>query len=116
LETRKTSCVSKAAKPLFIPMVHSPPRAVGHVAVLELPSQEGRAPSRGTRDSVGAHLSKEARSGAARHVTAPELTLARRRGSELRDTWWRRSSSQQVGEVQGRGTRGGSRAHLYREV
>jgi hypothetical protein len=78
LETRETSCVSRTAKPLFIPVVHSPSRVVRHVAALELPSQEGKALSRETRDSVGAHLSKEARSGAVRHVTAPELTLARR--------------------------------------
>jgi hypothetical protein len=108
--------VPRAAKPFFIPVVHSPPGAVGHVASPELPSQEGRAQSPGTRGSAGAHLSKEARSGAAGHMAAPELTSARRRGSELRDTWWRRSLPQQGGKVRGSGTRGGSGAHLCREV
>jgi hypothetical protein len=62
LETRKPSCVPRAAKPFFIHVVHSPPGAVGHVAAPELPSQEGRAQSRGTRGSTGAHLSNEVRS------------------------------------------------------
>jgi hypothetical protein len=30
--------------------------------------------------------------------------------------WQRKSSPQQGGKVRGRGTRGGARAHLYREV
>jgi hypothetical protein len=58
LETRESSCVPRAAKPFFIPVVHSPPGAMGHVATLELPSQEGRAQSRETRDSTGAPLSR----------------------------------------------------------
>jgi hypothetical protein len=70
--------VPRAAKPFFILVVHSPPRAVGHVAAPELPSQEGRAPHRGTRDSIGGHLVKEARSGAEGHVVAPKLTSVRR--------------------------------------
>jgi hypothetical protein len=94
----------------------SEPRAMGHVVAPELPSQEGRAWSPGTRGSTGAHLSKEVRSGAAGRVTAPEVTSVRRRGSELRDTWWRWSSPQQGGEVWGHGTHGGSGAHLCREV
>jgi hypothetical protein len=87
-----------------------------HVAAPELPSLKDRAPSRGTRGSVGAHLSKEVRSGTTEHVAAPELTSARRRGSELRDTWRRRSSPQQGGKVRGHGTRDGSGVYLYREV
>jgi hypothetical protein len=43
LETRKPSRVLSAAKPFFIPVVHNPSKAVGHVAAPELPSQEGRA-------------------------------------------------------------------------
>jgi hypothetical protein len=89
---------------------------MGHVVALELPAQKGRVQSPETRGNVGAHLSKKVRSGAAGHVAALELTSARRRGSELRDTWRRQSSPQQGGEVWSRGTRGGSRAHLYREV
>jgi hypothetical protein len=50
------------------------------------------------------------------HVAAPELTSARRRDPELRDTWRCRSSPQQGGDVRGRGTRGSSGAHLCREV
>jgi hypothetical protein len=98
------------------PLRKAEPRAVEHVAASELPSQEGRAWSPGTRGSAGAHLSKEARSRATKHVAAPELTSARRRGSELRNTWRRRSSPQQGGEVWGHGTHGGSGAHFYREV
>jgi hypothetical protein len=123
-----------AAKSFFILMVHSPPGAVGHVAAPELPSQEGKARSHGTcgstrahlvggkvqswgtRGSTGAHLSKEVRYGVMGHMAAPEPTSVGRWGSELRDTWWRRSSPQQGGEVWGRGTRGDVRAHLCREV
>jgi hypothetical protein len=59
---------------------------MGHVVAPELPSQEGRAWSPGTRGNAGAHLSKEVRSGAAGRVAAPELTSVKRRGSELRGT------------------------------
>jgi hypothetical protein len=62
LEIRERSCVPRAAKPLFIPVVHSPLGAVEHVTTPGLPSQKGRAPSRRTRGSARAHLSKEARS------------------------------------------------------
>jgi hypothetical protein len=71
LETRESSYVPRAAKPFFIPVLHSPPGVVGHVAALE-------AQSRGTRGSTRAHLIKEARSGAEGHATASELTSARR--------------------------------------
>jgi hypothetical protein len=74
LETCESSCVPRAVKHFFIPVVHIPSGAVGHVAALKLPSQEGRAPSCGTRGSTGAHLSNEARSGATGHVTVPEPT------------------------------------------
>jgi hypothetical protein len=62
------------------------PRAVGHVAAPELPSQEGRARSHETRGSTGAHLSKEVRFGAEGHVTTLELASTRRQCQELRDT------------------------------
>jgi hypothetical protein len=132
LETREHMCVPRAAKSFFIPGVHSPPGAVGHVAAPELPSQEARALSSGTCGSTGAHLRKESMSGATRLVAAPELFSARRRGLGLRNTWWcwstplqggevqscgntwqRRSSAQQRGEVRERGTHGGTEAHLY---
>jgi hypothetical protein len=70
LETREPSCVPRVAKTFFIPVAHSPSEAVGYVATLELPSQEGRAPSRGTHGSTGAHLDREERSGATWYVTA----------------------------------------------
>jgi hypothetical protein len=92
LETCEPSCVSRAAKHFFIPVVHSLRETVGHVAAPELPSQEGRALSHETRGGVGAHLSKEVRPGAAGHVAAPELNSARRRGPALRDTWQHQSS------------------------
>jgi hypothetical protein len=56
------------------------------------------------------------RFGSTGHVAAPDLTLSRRRGLELRDTWQRRSSPQQGDEVRRRGTHGGAGAHLCREV
>jgi hypothetical protein len=116
LETRESSCVPKSAKTFFIPVVHSPLGAVGHVAAPEFPSQEGRAWNCGTHGSTGAHLSKEARSGAEGHVAAPELTSARKQGPELRDTWQRRSSPQQGGEVRGYRTRGNVGAHISKEA
>jgi hypothetical protein len=97
LEICEPSCVPRAGNPFFIHVVHSPPMAVGHVIALELPSQGGGARSHG-------------------HVVAPELTSARRRGPRPWDMWQHRSPPRQGGEVQGRRTRGGSRAHLCREV
>jgi hypothetical protein len=49
-------------------------------------------------------------------VAASELTSVRRRGSGPRDTWQRRSSPQQGGEVRGCGTRGSAGAQLSKEV
>jgi hypothetical protein len=99
LETRKPSCVPRAAKLFFIPVVHSPSGVVRHMAAPELPSQEGRAWSHGTRGSTGAHIVKEARSGGEEHVAAPEPTSVRRRDLEPRDTWWRQSPPLQGGMV-----------------
>jgi hypothetical protein len=118
-----------------LPPRKAEPRSVGHMAAPELlsssrqgpelrdtwqcrssPQQVGEVRDRGTHGSTGAHLSKEARSGAAGHEAAPELTSARRQGPELRDTWQRRSSPQQGGEVRGSGTRSGAGAHFCREV
>jgi hypothetical protein len=99
--------VPGAARPFFIPVVHSPLGAMGyvaapelrpgpcgsaeahlgrearsraekHVVALELSSRGGRAQSHGTCDSTGAHLGREVRSGAEEHVVAPELNSARR--------------------------------------
>jgi hypothetical protein len=43
LDTYEPSCVPMAVMPFFIPLVHSPPGAVGYVAVLELSSRESEA-------------------------------------------------------------------------
>jgi hypothetical protein len=86
LETHEHTCVYRAAKPFFISVIHSPPGVVRHVAAPELPSQEGKAPRRGTRGSTGAPLLRKAEPGAIGHVVAPELTSSRRQGPELRDT------------------------------
>jgi hypothetical protein len=121
VETCEPSCMPRVAKPFFIPVVHSPPGAVGHMVALELPSRKGRALSCGTRGSTGGPLSgrqrpepwtcgsagaplvKEARSEVEGHVAAMELTSVRRQG-------------QQGGEVRGHVTHGGTGAHLCREV
>jgi hypothetical protein len=87
-----------------------------HMAAPELSSQGGRAQSHGTHDSVGAHLGREARSEVEERVAAPKLNSASRRGLGPRATWQHRSSPQQGGKVRGRGTCGGSGAHLYREL
>jgi hypothetical protein len=43
LDTCEPSCVPGAARPFFIPVVHSPLGAVGYVAALELSSRGGEA-------------------------------------------------------------------------
>jgi hypothetical protein len=70
----------------------------------------------GSCGSAGAHLDREARSGAEEHVAAPEPTSTGRRGLELRNVWWRRSSTQQEDEAWGHGPRGSTGAHLSKEV
>jgi hypothetical protein len=92
LDTCEPSCVPRAARPFFIPVVHSPLGAVGYVAAPELSSRGGRAWSHVTRGSVGAHLGREARPEAEEHVAAPELNSARRRGLGPQATWQHRSS------------------------
>jgi hypothetical protein len=73
------------------------------VAAPELSSQGGRARSHGTRGSAGAHLDREARSGAEERTAAPKLNSARRRGPGPRATWQHQSSPQQGGEVRAAG-------------
>jgi hypothetical protein len=89
---------------------------MGHVAASELPSQEGGARRHGTRGSTRAHLPKEARSGAEGHVVAPELTLARKQGPRLRDTWWRQSSPLQGGVILSYSLCGSTWMHTLRLV
>jgi hypothetical protein len=92
LDTCEPSCMPGAARPFFIPVVHSPLGAVGYVIAPELSSRG---------DEVGATWQRrssplgEARSGAEEHVTASELFS---RG----------------GRVQSHGTRGSAGAHLGR--
>jgi hypothetical protein len=81
------------------PLRKAEPRGMGRVAAPELLSQEGRAPSHGTRGSTESHLVKEARSRVEGYVAAPELAPVRRQGPELRDTWRRRSPPLQGGVV-----------------
>jgi hypothetical protein len=78
--------VSRVAKSFFIPMVHSPPETVVHMAAPELPSQEDRARRHVTRGSTRAHLDKESMYGAEGHVAAPKLISVKMQGLELRDT------------------------------
>jgi hypothetical protein len=63
--------VPGAARPFFIPVVHNPLGAVGYVKYRSSPLGEARP---GPRDSAGAHLGMEVRSGAEEHVAAPELS------------------------------------------
>jgi hypothetical protein len=62
LDTCEPSYVPGAARPFFIPVVHSPLGTVGYVAAPELSSRGGRARNHGTRGSTEAHLVREARS------------------------------------------------------
>jgi hypothetical protein len=50
------------------------------------PQQGGEIQGRETRDSVGAHLSKEARSGVVGHVATPKPTSVGRCGLKLKYT------------------------------
>jgi hypothetical protein len=132
LKTCEPSHVPREAKPFFIPMVHSLLGLMGYVAAPELSSRGGRAQSHGTCGSARAHHDREARfraeehvialelssrGGEARdHVATPEPTSVGRRGPELRNTWHRRSSTQQGGETQGHRTHGSTGAHLGRKA
>jgi hypothetical protein len=86
------------------------------MAAPEVSSQGDRARSHVTRGSAGAHLDREARSRVEKRVAAPELNSARRQGPGPRATWQHQSSPQQEGDVWGRGTHGGSEAHLCKKV
>jgi hypothetical protein len=79
LDTCEPICVPEAARPFFIPMVHT---------------RWGR----GVRGSTGALLSRRRGRG---HVAALEPTSTGRRGPELKNTWQCRSSTQQGGEARG---------------
>jgi hypothetical protein len=105
--------VPGVARHFFIPVVHSLLGAWGTWQHRSSPLGEARP---GPRGSAGAYLGREVRSRPEEHVAALELNSSRRRGSGPRGMWQHRSSPQQGGEVRGRGTHGGSGAHLCREV
>jgi hypothetical protein len=128
LDTCRPSCVPEAARPFFIPVIHSPLRAVGYVVAPKLSSREGEVGGHVTASeptSTGkrgpklrnmwqrrsSHLG-EVEPGTMEHVAAPEPTSTVRRGPELRNTWQRRSSTQQGGEFRDHGTCGNTRAQL----
>jgi hypothetical protein len=77
LDTCGSSCVSGAARPFFIPMVHSPLGPQGTCQHRSSPLEEARL---GPRGSAGAVLSG-------------------RQSPEPWDTWQRRSPSRQGGKV-----------------
>jgi hypothetical protein len=83
------------------------------VAAPKLSAWGGKA---GPRGSARAHLSREVRSKVEEYVAAPELTLTRRQGPELRNTWQHRSSTQQGGVARDHGPHGSTGAHLSKEV
>jgi hypothetical protein len=108
--------------------------ATGHVATPE-PSQAGtrdteprgtwqrRSPpeqrgvwSRGTRGNARSLSSREAGSGAAGHVAAPEPSRAGRWGPESRGTWQHRNPPEQGGRVRSRRTCGCAGALSSREA
>jgi hypothetical protein len=71
LDTSELSCVPEAARSFFIPVVHSPLGPVGTWQHRSSPLGEVRP---GPRGSAGAHLGREARSGAEEHMTALNLS------------------------------------------
>jgi hypothetical protein len=96
LKTCEPSCVPEAVRHFFIPVT-------------------ARWGPWGTWQHWSCPLG-EAELGVMRHVAAPEPTLAGRRGPKMRNTWHRRSSTQQVGKTRGHETCGSTGAHLSREV
>jgi hypothetical protein len=74
LETREPSCMPRAAKPFFIPIIYGPLKAVGYVAASEPSPLGGRVRSREARGSAGVLPCEEARSKAEGHVVALEPT------------------------------------------
>jgi hypothetical protein len=127
--------VGRPARPFFMFEARGPQGIAGHVTALEPTSAwrqglepedtrqrrstlqlRGEVRSHGTRDSIGVHLSQQARSRARGHMAPLEPTSAGRRRLEPWDTWQRRSPPQLGGEVQSQMTCGSTRAHLSWEV
>jgi hypothetical protein len=123
--------VPGAARPFFIPVVYSPLGPWVTWQHRSPPLEEVRPVP---RDSARAHLDRETRSRTEKHVIPSELssrggrtwsmghvavsepTSTGRRGPELRNTWQRRSSTQQGGEARGHMPRGNTEDHLSKEV
>jgi hypothetical protein len=129
LDTCEPSCVPGAARPFFIPVVHSPLGSWGTWQHRSSPLGEARS---GPRGSAGAHLDREARYGAEEHVAAPELSSrgGRARSNGTRDSIRahlgrdaRSRAEERVAELEptsarrrGSGPRDSTRAHLCKEV
>jgi hypothetical protein len=111
LDTYEPSCVRGAARPFFIPMVHSPLGAVGYMVASELSSWGGEAGATWQRRSPPRQGGEVRSCGMRGGVGA---LLSGRQSLGPRDTWQCQSSPQQGGEVQGHGTHDGSGAHLCR--
>jgi hypothetical protein len=94
LDTCEPSCVPRTARPFFIPVFHSPLGLCGTWQHQSSPLGEARP---GPRGSVGAHLSREVRSGAEEHMATLKL-------------------SSRGGRAQSHGTCGSVGAHLGREA
>jgi hypothetical protein len=69
------------SKHFFIPVVHDPLRAVGHVTALMLSPWGGGVRSHETRGSTIGLPCREARPGVEGHVAAPEPISSKSRGS-----------------------------------
>jgi hypothetical protein len=81
------------------------------------PSEKGvRVQSRGARRGPETLLNREAGSGAAGNVAAPDPSRAGMQGPEPRGTWPRRSPPEQGGMVQSHGARGSAGALMSREA
>jgi hypothetical protein len=92
--------------------LYSSPRiAVRHMGSSEASKQGGGVRSHGTCGSTEALPSREAGSGAVGRAVAPEPSHVGRRGPELRDMWWHRSSPKRECWVRYHETRGSAWLH-----
>jgi hypothetical protein len=110
LETCETSCVTRAAKSFFVPVVHSPLGAMGYMAAPELSSWGDRAWSLGTRGSSGAALSQKSGVGAQATRGGPGAALRWEAGAEATGT--RGAPGAALSQVAGVGTLGHAGTHV----
>jgi hypothetical protein len=117
LETCEASCVLRAAKTFFVPVVHSPLGAGGYVTVSELSSRGDRARSHRTRDSSGAAFSQKTGAGAQMTHDGPGAAPSQEAEDRATGTCGAPEAvlSREAG-VEATRTRGGLRAALSREV